>query len=234
MNNLTSQRGSAHVIIIVIVSLLVLGAVGYVFWNNFIRSKDEVVSQATSTTTTDTPTVDTKNELAYKTFTTDRYNVSFEHPETWGVAQTTSDDSYAYVRSYDVKVSEDAQLSLSTGGQVGGTCEESDRLTYDVVSAKAVDVKANQPVYISYVVYPNADGTYSGTYGLTSFYTEIKSSTGCPNTFYLFISSVNANLKIMAFGGTNMFATVGAAKDFVKTDTFKVIEKVLGSLKYDS
>ena len=56
MNKKQSQLGFAHLIIIIIIlSLVLLGALGFVYWQNFIQIKDDAskVDTATQTTPTD-------------------------------------------------------------------------------------------------------------------------------------------------------------------------------------
>jgi hypothetical protein len=51
----SKQQGSAHIIIVVILVLALLGALGFIFWQNFLNAKPEVTKVQTtveSTTTT--------------------------------------------------------------------------------------------------------------------------------------------------------------------------------------
>lgn len=48
MTKSSKQTGSAHIVIIVILAVVLLGALGFVFWKNFIQSSDSQVSQETS------------------------------------------------------------------------------------------------------------------------------------------------------------------------------------------
>lgn len=50
LNKSSKQTGSAHVIIITIVVIVILGGLGFVFWNNFLNKKD--TSQQNSQQTT--------------------------------------------------------------------------------------------------------------------------------------------------------------------------------------
>lgn len=51
--NKQNQDGSAHVIIISVVVLIIIGAIGYVFWNNFIaHKKSEDTAQVPSSSNT--------------------------------------------------------------------------------------------------------------------------------------------------------------------------------------
>lgn len=72
-----SQKGSAHVIIIVILVVALLCTLGFVFWQNFIK-KDEPAKQA-DTTKTETKEEE-KAEVAKNTKTYDRDGYSFEYP----------------------------------------------------------------------------------------------------------------------------------------------------------
>ncbi len=50
------QSGSAHLIITVILVVALLGALGFIFWQNFINKKDSTATTTTTTTTTATST----------------------------------------------------------------------------------------------------------------------------------------------------------------------------------
>jgi hypothetical protein len=52
VKNTKYQSGSAHLIIIAILSVALIGALGFVFYQNFIQSKDSTLKTDTSKTTT--------------------------------------------------------------------------------------------------------------------------------------------------------------------------------------
>ena len=86
----TSQQGSAHVIIIVVLVLGLLGALGYIFWQNFINSSDSK-KQTDTTSLKSTIKEAAKPKLKQAsidpTFGT---SLSFEYPETWTMSRSTN------------------------------------------------------------------------------------------------------------------------------------------------
>jgi Tfp pilus assembly protein PilE len=75
-----SQTGSAHVVIIIILVVAVLGLLGFVFWQNFIQKKD-----TTPAVTTTTKTADTTNSPAATTKTYKNTDLGFSvaYPTGW-------------------------------------------------------------------------------------------------------------------------------------------------------
>lgn len=71
------QNGSAHVVIIVILVIALVGTLGFVFWQNSVNKKDSVDNAAQ----TDNSTEKSTPEIITKTFTID--SVTFDTPKSW-------------------------------------------------------------------------------------------------------------------------------------------------------
>jgi len=98
---MNKQQGSAHVIVVVILVVALLGALGFIFWQNFLK-KDEVAKQSETTKTTDVPKTEAEKEPATKTYEATAY--SFEYPaDGWVADLSTSDGSYGSVDAPTVK-----------------------------------------------------------------------------------------------------------------------------------
>jgi hypothetical protein len=230
MNRIKSQQGSAFVIIIIILAIIVITVLGFIFWQNFIQTKE------TQTPASETNTQQESPEVVYKTFTTDKHNVAFQYPESWTVEETYSDDRFLtlYSRTYTIETDTGNEFKLSMGSQgIGGTCGESDLRSRHVLEAEPVDVEAKESAFLSYIVYEDEEGNYVGRYGLTDVFKEVKDYQGCPNTFYVFIKSTNSELALMGFGGSKEFSSFDNAKQFMNTDDYKAIKKAISSLTYD-
>lgn len=89
MKTLQKEQGSAHVIIIVVLIVAVLGLLGFVFWQNFIAKKDtpkaDTASTSTASTSTPTPTPDVKN------YQNNTAGISLNYPSSWTLSEDTSD-----------------------------------------------------------------------------------------------------------------------------------------------
>jgi hypothetical protein len=111
MKSRQNQSGSAHVVIIVILILALLGTLGFVFWQNFIQKKDT----APTTTTTSAPST------APATATTTA-------PKTTATSLAIS--SYSVEVPYDSTTDTYTLAPATTGGFAGG---------YTIYSKKVTD-----------------------------------------------------------------------------------------------
>ena len=85
---MNKQQGSAHVIVAGVLAAGLLGALGFIFWQNFVN-KDEVVKQAdTAKVAEEKPTEEKKADT--KQYNGDAY--SFEYPaDGWLVVENRND-----------------------------------------------------------------------------------------------------------------------------------------------
>lgn len=96
MTNKVSQKGSSHIVIIVILVVALLGALGFVFWQNFIN-KDPIVKEAETSKTQ----AQTKDEYAgWKTYASTRDGYYIKYPSDWLVINETTTDG-PYIRNFD-------------------------------------------------------------------------------------------------------------------------------------
>lgn len=90
-----SQKGSSHVITIVALVVALIGALGFVFWQNFIH-KEPVAKEVEIVKTKNQP----KDEYAgWKTYES-AYDYSIRYPSEWVVVNETSNDG-PYIRNFD-------------------------------------------------------------------------------------------------------------------------------------
>jgi len=84
IKNSSKQAGAIHVIIIGVVVVALIGALGFVFWQNFIR-KDNAKKQESTAQTQAKPAEDNsiKPEQLTQTYTIPKENLSFNYPKTW-------------------------------------------------------------------------------------------------------------------------------------------------------
>jgi cytoskeletal protein RodZ len=95
INKNHSQKGSAHVVIIVILVIALLGALGFVFWKNFIYK--EVETDKNSQQTTDNQSKD--QYAGWKTFSSPNDLYSMKYPADWIVNYESNDGPY--FRNFD-------------------------------------------------------------------------------------------------------------------------------------
>ena len=247
VNKQKNQSGFAHLMIItVVITIALVGALGYIFYENFINKNTTTNKDSTSqkqTKSTNTPVVAKKIE--YKTYTTDKNNISFQYPSTWSVVESRSGDNSFYERS--VAINNDSGLPIAefdVGMQLGGTCETGTQYnTLESVATKYISntytdsgTRANGPVTLSYTIMKNTDGTYGVHYGLSDYYTKLGTGTVCSNTFYYNFEPNIDGVNGMAFGnsvtGTRSFSSLDAANQYLKSDEYGQIKKMILTLNY--
>ena len=96
------QKGSAHVLIITGLVALLLAALGFIFWQNFIhKSAGEKKSVAI---TEDQTTADTDPYEGWKNYSSDRDGYSIKYPAEWFLTPESADDG-PYIRNFDSNTS---------------------------------------------------------------------------------------------------------------------------------
>ena len=157
MSKLASQKqarkGSIHAIIATIVVILVVGALGYVFWSQFMHK---------NTSSSNAPGVTTKN----KTFTYNTLKLSFNYPSNWTVSDNPKELG-------GTVTSPDSSVTLHYGavsGQIGGDCGlTADGDSYPVTSMSWSAVPAINDVIFrqdSTKYVSGSSTTYSYNFGL--------------------------------------------------------------------
>lgn len=244
MKQQKTQSGFAHLVIItVVLALAVVGLLGFVFYQNFIVKKDDQVAKAPEVS----QDKDTKQATTYKTYTDSLYNASFKYPEKWtlGTLEVPTSDDPHYNRFIDIK-NEDgnviAKLILGVSG-IGGTCmgENGEEVlnTLTVLDSTLSSIKTNKPVSMILSLFPDIKGGYNASYSLTDEYNSVGEYKVC-----MYYSLFKSNLKdsygnyyLISFGSgfsTNSkhFASLDDAKEYIKSDEYKEIKKMLLSLTF--
>lgn len=75
---MNKQQGSAHVVIVVILVVALLSALGFIFWQNFVKQDDPKPESKSSQPVNDEPV---EGKPATKTYTAKAY--TFDYPEDW-------------------------------------------------------------------------------------------------------------------------------------------------------
>jgi cytoskeletal protein RodZ len=225
---LHEQTGSMHAIIISLFVVALIGALGVVFWQNFVTKN----SKGDSTTQVDNEnkTTPAKEEVMYNTYQTDTHPVSFKYPATWALTGAQADNQNGFYRSINVTTDTGDKATFSVGGQgIGGTCGGT-LPTYTTLEAVTTTLTAAKPVAMSFTVITNEDGTLEGYYGLTDTYTEKKSGDVC--TFYYLFDSGSDIYKLVSFNGTKKFKDMADVNRFVGSVEYAAIKKMILSLRY--
>jgi cytoskeletal protein RodZ len=91
-----NQNGSALVVIVIILAVAIIGTLGFVLWQNFLKPKPATETSQTNKTTTST--VDPYKD--WKTYTSTASNYQIKYPSTWLLVPETSTDG-PYIRNLD-------------------------------------------------------------------------------------------------------------------------------------
>ena len=90
------QAGSAHVIITVVLVAALIGALGFIFWQNFVSKKSVASTAPAASTATggSTQSAATDKYSGWKTYTDSTVGFSFRYPADW--QQTTTSTGVAF------------------------------------------------------------------------------------------------------------------------------------------
>jgi hypothetical protein len=236
---MNSQKGSAHVIIITVLVAALIGALGFVFWQNFINK-----SPADSNVKTGVAAKQkTQATATYQTFTLDALGISFQYPQGWTVTTkfdgSATDEYGNKLLEVDVADEQGAKVAaLQNPTGLGGMCDPSDTNTYETLEAVKTDLDTPEPVAVALTAMKAEDGSYGVHYGLTDAYATTGSGEGCFNVFYYaFDPGDKFPLgRGLAFGNditaTARFANIQQVKTFMASEKYENIKRMVRSLKY--
>lgn len=243
MNKQKYQSGFAHLAIIIVLIVALLGTLGFVYYQNFVAKKDD----QTTKTATSSSNKDTSAKIVatnYKTYTDNVFNASFQYPENWTVSSVDvpMTDYPHWNRSVEVKNEKGlviSKLILGVSG-LGGSCADENgnaRTTkYSVLDSTVSSIKAKESVAVNFVIGPSNNsqkGDYVAYLGMSDTYTNNGDYQVC--VFYnLFESSIetgNGDGYLIDFGSgysyAIYFATIDDAKKYMQSDEYKEIKKML-------
>lgn len=252
----SKQAGSAHIIIIVILAVALLGALGWIFWTKVSEKNPAKATAITKETSSDTTKRPKTNYMTDSIGSPFGETITFSYPDTWSIAKTVSGPTPAN----DTNFSQDSATirsknglyevtyGISNGG-IGGTCSPEDSGT--VLSLDYEKIPSDPSVaYVNYI-FKGKSGGYTGKVGVSRF--DIGNGTTLTN-----IQSGDSTCKVglgvltsynVAHGGfANLIITtrIGSAdatvdetqsldeiKRRVSTDDFKELKKIILSTNFE-
>lgn len=169
------QRGSAHVLVVVILVLVLITALGWIFWQNFIHKETTQTDTGTEKIAIPTPKNDTQQLTDGKTSDIFGPFLTFKYPSNWqltekiqgpvppnqsvgGTSQTIE------LRSPTGKFS--VVYSIAANGGIGGMCLPEETGRVESISYSQL-TNFSQVGYATYIVSDKAGGytAYSGIVG---------------------------------------------------------------------
>ncbi len=145
------QTGSAHVLIVILIVVALIGGLGWVYYDNFIARKP-----AETASTPVASKGDGQAGVVTSEYCLDEAKLCFNYPASWSIETTTAkrevptDDGktvpYQSKSAIVLTGSGEKMLYLETGiGQIGGAClpEEQEGNSIEVLEATALDLKVD-------------------------------------------------------------------------------------------
>lgn len=226
-----NQTGSAHVVIIVLLVVALLGALGFVFYQNFIAKPAQVTIETPKPVTDEDPLVTT--QLA---FNSDIYEI--DHPKSWNVVidkQEGALNNKATITNpgEDMKVT----FSVSEGG-VGGACDQSDprKVRYYNVHKDPVTKLGKTQAFVVEAMTDAKGGGYNYAVGLTEDGGDTHAAVG---DIYCTVAYVGLASRIIVDSHANkivqptVFAKVTFPKITDKDDKLKEMQPLKDALQTD-
>lgn len=242
MNKKQSQSGFAHLAIIIVLVVVLLGTLGFVYWQNFMQPKTDTTETINSTITN-----------TYKTYADEKYNYSFKYLDKWTLGPIRGGypgDQYIN-RNMDVKNENGEVVATLIVGvdSLGGMCGGPDTTwpVRTVLDFEPSSIAAEKPVTFSFIVTPTKDsaGSYSASYGLTDKYTRLGVfEKDCLGYILFTANTIKDNLgsgRVISFGDyytlsdenhNKRFDTIDDARKYIESNEYKEIKKMLLSFSF--
>lgn len=125
---MNTQKGFAHAFLIIGLMVAIVGALGFIFWQNFIYKAPETKTATVKTTKKKATVVDSSaKKITARSINTIDPGIKFEYPSDW---KLTSNQNGTYQETLTVtSPSSDVYvqymvLDLSKYGGIGGTCDD--------------------------------------------------------------------------------------------------------------
>lgn len=234
--------GSAHVIIVVCLVVALVSALGFIFYQNFIKKPTDSTG---TTNSTQSKNETTGKVVSLKEFTSQKYLLRFKYPSAWSISETIyTDDPAWYSSSVVVKNQSGGVVAqLGTGGQFGGACEpDAPTFTATTVIDSPITIANLETAHFGYTIVANENGSYTPYYGLNNgklpLGTEQVQCPGMSVGYQYIVTAKDSPIGAVTFGSwaassndaTPPFASFDAAKQYASSDEMKQIEAMITSL----
>lgn len=182
MKNISTnnQRGSTHVVVIAVLIVIILGLVGYLFWNNFVAKKDSTNQSASTSTASKSSAVATSSPTATKSpdltgyLVLDDWKVKFKLPSNSGeilyFSDTQNTDNrydanyYGFTTKLVDALGDSCSKSTATLGPViylGTLRRTKNKIDVEGMPSGPYPLNNNQPINSYYYYVNNAQATCS-------------------------------------------------------------------------
>lgn len=239
----TQQNGSAHVIIMVVLVVALIGALGYIFYQNFIAKKDSQSSASTQTSSSSNQSSASASTSApVAKFIAGSIDASFEtkltmqYPDTWKYAQSMSGDVAAnstWLQNITIASPSGkyvVKYTVGAGGGIGGTCNPSENGVLAAVSYENLNtfdgVSYVEQTYANVPAQGGLDDGRKGFVGLMSTATATTVKTGN--------SVCDTYLKeVIKLADNNYVQLINASIQIADTDSADKLKSALSGTEYE-
>jgi hypothetical protein len=242
------QKGSAYVIVIVLLVVALLGTLGFVFYQNFVAKKQDDTAKPATTTQTDTTAT---SQVA---FNSTIYEV--DHPKDWKMSDAAVLKTFAADTSGVIALENKAGtvrvLLRISDTQVTPSCDAALglKVSYYKVNSTAVTKLTDETLYLVAAMTDHTGGGYDYQIGLTPEGGDTHSAVGDPhcNVMHVGIAStalfaangkdlvrpsIEATIEFPKIKNTSEVAIkeMQPVKDMLATDDYKAAVKIIESAR---
>lgn len=235
------QNGSAHAIVIVLLIVALLGALGFVFYQNFIQKPIDTTPVQSNESTQPSEMKSQRVAFESKIYTLD-------YPVDWTATNEVHEgSSSAVIQNLDKTIRLSFDVSRSTPG---GTCDAASerKVRFYNVSNKAVTKLNASNVYLVEAMTDAVGGGYDYSIGLTQDGGDTHAVVGDPYCTVMFVGVasrlvLSGNVVVhptilakidfpkLAAGTDKRVKEMQQVKDMLMTDDYKEAVKILESAR---
>ncbi len=231
---MNKQQGFAHQVLIIGLMVTIIGALGFIFWQNFIYKAPETKTVTVKKTTITKSTDQTSED---KTYTNKILGISFNYPGNWTVNDKDvkqEEQGYTIANIEVLNETGESEAWFSTGYSLGGVCGEDAEQTQTLYSEDTSI--GTKPANFSLTALKVSSTKYIVHYGLTDLYSKSTETGACEGVFYYGFETGEKNWPSASFAnsvaGTKSFTSLAEIQEFIKSEEFQKIKMMITSLKY--
>lgn len=250
------SRGEAHTVIIIVLVVALLGALGYIFYANFIAKKADTGKQdASDSKVAETPKQETPKEELTTVTLNDIFKpgLAYAYPKSWSERRASSGEvpitengttsQSSIVTTADKTI--DITIEMMVGGGIGGYCNPDEEKNLDWFAYEK-SKNLSGFAYVEYIYqdqYQNNQWVVQQGLGASDKATTIKSGDSSCDVRYATITPLSKittvgqgamlNTNITPYGkdGRVGFATLAEAKAYLASDNAKRIKQIFLSIQ---
>lgn len=230
MKKKQSQLGSAHLITIIILVVALLGALGYIYWQNFMQSKTSTSNNTTTTVTSATVALDKSiNENVTGS------NLTLNYPSDWSVSSVTGlnpSQQTSNTKMFITSPDDNIKVTFWAGVDgIGGTCGDPADSTITNLATYPIANYSGYTLYESTISF--SSGGYSAVAEVLKNDSKIQTNASACELGLGFFGATNGTINQVSVSFNNNLSasmTTTAIDTVRATDNYKTAIKIIQSL----